>query len=827
MTTAPQADRATETVLQAAAVLSGYPRRLLTPVLSLTRDLGLGGEGLDALLEHLGGSRQADDFQTLADVIAWYRNEGAPAVADAVMAPMRPTPVQRPAPPPEPAVRAETTAVPGEIQSHIITLLSEKTGYPPEILGEDLDLEGELGIDTVKQAEILGLLFQHYSLELPESTVLREASTIAKVAELMTRLRGDVAEPLSTASQGDIAAPERQIGPGLVPGRFWRAKPVPLERKVVPFSLQEGLVVLTDDGQGLAEATATRLRESGFTPRIVALGEPLSMDRVAGFIHLAPAGIPPAFPADLEQVQNHTALAARQAFLALKALQPEGFAVSVSRVDGVHGLMSRERNPIPFGAHGVLKSWSHEKPECRVRCYDLQPSLMPDIAAQRLVDDLLSYDGPVEVGMAGREPCQLVYDAVDYAPSDAQLSADDVFLVSGGARGLTAACIIAVAQALGGGRFALLGRTALHPEGAKLAQCSEGELETRKQALTDEMQRSGERLTPVALERAWQPLMQSREICRTLTTLEALGATAHYLVCDVADPKAVGRAVQTCREELGAPTVVLHGAGIDRSRQLLDKSEEEFDLVYGVKVAGWWNLQTATRHDPVRLFTVFSSVVGRFGNAGQADYAAANGVLSAMAQQLKDTQHCRHLALAWTAWAETGMAARSDTLDRLTQAGIEPLATETGTASCVRAMTGAEQGELLVCGSLGALDRWQSLRTSDVARHRYFVDDIAELLPAQRLLARRRLSRSRDRFLEDHTVEQYPYLPAVMGLEGFAEAAQLLHPELSCRGFEDVTFQLPIKLTGATLDVELVAETIASPERVQVACRSAIPAHDL
>ncbi|WP_143300773.1 SDR family NAD(P)-dependent oxidoreductase, partial [Candidatus Entotheonella palauensis] len=337
--------------------------------------------------------------------------------------------------------------------------------------------------------------------------------------------------------------------------------------------------------------------------------------------------------------------------------------------------------------------------------------------------------------------------------------------------------------------------------------------------VAEEMRQAGQRVTPVALEQAWAPLARSRDVYRTLTALQTLGATAQYLACDVRHSEAVAQAVKLCREQLGTPTVVLHGAGVERSHQIADKSEEEFDLVHDVKVSGWWNLQDATRDDPVKLVANFSSLVGCFGNAGQADYAAANKVLNAAAQQMAGALSKRHLTLAWTAWAETGMAARGAALERLEQAGITPLSIETGTAACVQAMTGDAQGALLVCGSVGGLDSWQSFRTPRVAPETCLIEKVVEHQPAQRLLAYRQLDRSQDLFLNDHAINGSPYMPGCMGLEGFAQGAQQLHPGLTCTGFEDVTFTLPVKLTGPTFDLELVAETSESSEITRVACR--------
>lgn len=847
----PPAERAPgpSAVLAAAAALSGYPARLLTPTLHMERDLGMGPAAVAALCRHLHIAPRADLLK-LSDVAAAYVAAGEPPVSAQELAalsplpPMPPTPPQRqdPKPPSPPAADGAGTLGVAAVEAQIVHMLSEKTGYPPDTLAVDLDLEGDLGIDTVKQAEVLGAVFERYGMRLPEGAVLAQLNTIEKLARAISgqlQTTGGPGMPAAAEpSSRPAAAPEASASAPVDAG-FFRARPEPLADEPAPLTVAGGVVVLGvpgGDGGGLARAAAKRLRQRGFTPRIVAAGDPWPEETAVGLLDFSTGG-PAELPHEPQAAHRHAGDVVGGIFRALKAVPPTLFAASVSRLDGAHGFLSADRNPIPLAAHGVLKSYAHERPELRVRCYDLDPALAPATAGRRLVDDLLDQGGPLEVGLGPGGRSRLVYAPAELTAGP-ELAPDDVFLVSGGAGGVTAACMVALARELGGGRFALLGRTRLVDGATELAALSAAELEQRKQELGRELARQGQRPTPVALDQAWQPFARSREVSRTLAALEAAGATALYVECDVTDLAALTQAVERCRRQLGAPTVVVHGAGVERSRQTAAKSEEELAAVLAVKVDGWWNLRAATGRDPVRLFVSFASVVGRFGNAGQADYAAANAVLAGCAQQAADGGGGRHLALAWTAWSEVGMATRGDTLERLTQAGVEPLRVEAGSRAFVQALASDARGELLVANGLGSLDRWDSFRTAEPAatvehgEHGEPVDHggnghcggpllerLSEVVPGRRLRSPRRLDAARDVFLADHRIHGYPYLPGVLGLEGFAEAALCLHDGLACSGFEAVSFDLPLKLTGETLDTEVVAETEEEGEITRVRCR--------
>ncbi|MCS7010877.1 MAG: acyltransferase domain-containing protein, partial [Anaerolineales bacterium] len=90
--------------------------------------------------------------------------------------------------PSAPAVVATATPTPvkrDEIQAHLLAVVSEKTGYPTEALDLNLDLEADLGIDTVKQAELFALVREHYNIPRREDLRLSDYNTLAKVIDFV------------------------------------------------------------------------------------------------------------------------------------------------------------------------------------------------------------------------------------------------------------------------------------------------------------------------------------------------------------------------------------------------------------------------------------------------------------------------------------------------------------------------------------------------------------------------------------------------------------------------------------------------------------------
>ena len=83
--------------------------------------------------------------------------------------------------------------------------------------------------------------------------------------------------------------------------------------------------------------------------------------------------------------------------------------------------------------------------------------------------------------------------------------------------------------------------------------------------------------------------------------------------------------------------MLLHAAGLDISRAIADKEPREYDLVFDVKSDGLFNLLHAAEGMPLGAVVAFSSVAGRFGNAGQTDYSAANDLLCKIMSSFRTT----------------------------------------------------------------------------------------------------------------------------------------------------------------------------------------------
>jgi acyl transferase domain-containing protein/acyl carrier protein len=843
------ADPVQEKVLEIVARQTGYPREMLDLDLDLEADLGIDtvkqAETFAAIRAGWDIPRDENlrlrDFPTLAHAIQFvYDRRPDLAAARAAQVPADApvqVPVQVPAQVPADATPAVATAPgPDTVTESVLALIAEKTGYPREMLDLDLDLEADLGIDTVKQAEVFAALRGAYDIPRDENLKLRDFPTLAHTIQFVYQKRPDLrsgggaetVEPAAAAAAEATAAPA--AGPAEEPlAAYPRRLPAAVLRPPLAACKPTGVtlgpgsrVVVAFDEGGVGKALAARLGKLGVDVLAVEgapaaadleaqLGSWLAGGPVQGVYWLPALDREPTLAAlDLAGWREANRVRVKLLAATLRTLwdalgAPGSFLVSATRLGGRHGYDdSGAFAPLGGGVTGLTKAFGRERPEALVKAVDFPAGRQTATLADALVEETLGDPGAVEIGRAGgrRWTVGLVDrpfgEVLCGARPALRLGPDSLFVVTGAAGSIVSAIVQDLATAAGGGTFHLLDLAPepdpADPDLARFASDREG----LKRDLFERIKARGERATPALVEKELARLERAAAALAALTAVCSAGGTARYHRVDLRDGAAVAAALAEVRDA-GRVDVLLHAAGLEISRFLPDKPAAEYDLVYDVKADGWFNLMAGLGDLPLGAAVVFSSVAGRFGNGGQTDYSAANDLLCKQVSALRRSRpETLGLAIDWTAWGGLGMATRGSIPQMMAAAGIEMLPPAVGIPWIRRELLAGGGGEVVAAGRLGALTAERDPTGGlDPARLRpagVMVGRVTGMGVYSGLTVETTLDPAAQPFLDHHRIDGTPVLPGVMGIEAFAEAAVTLVPELRVAAVEDVEFLAPFKL---------------------------------
>ncbi|GIJ25223.1 hypothetical protein Vqi01_03850 [Micromonospora qiuiae] len=705
-----------------------------------------------------------------------------------------------------------------ELTNRLIQVVSDRTGYPEEMLSLDADLEADLGIDSIKRVEIAGLMLQ--SLSLPEGTdpdleSMRSGRTLRQIVTAFEQLTG-TGEPgpqlTGTGTErpfDPVPTDNRRIGRHLP--RVVTAPP-----PGTPGELADGAVVVVDRGCAVGAATVDRLRAEERPVLRVVIGpsgtpgadlvvddpaEPQAVsrllddlrqrtDRVAGLVHLAALTPPdPALDAAVDHVCGLFLLVrGLAADLETAARAGGGVVLAATGLGGHLGLDGvGPGGPASAALLGFLKSLAHEWPMVRVKAVDVPPGPAEQVAGH-LLDELTADDGVVEVGYRDGLRHTVAVAPADLVGRDRTepLGPDGVLLATGGARGITAEAVSALVERCPGGTVVLVGRSAVGEEDPATAGLTDPR-ELRR-ALLKRAQAAGEPHSPAAVEAAYRLLLGARAAAATVRRLRAAGARVEYLACDVRDPVAFGALVDDVYARHGCIDGVIHGAGVVEDRLVGDKELDSLRRVLITKLAPAEVLAARLRPEQLRFVAFFSSATARFGNAGQTDYAAANEVLNKLATELDARWPARVVAIGWGPW-ESGMVS-PELRRRFAERGVALIGVEVGRRCFVDELTYGRKGEteVIIGGSA-----WNPTPGRIVAG-----------TPPRPLAARARavtgdslryaFDLAHDTYLADHRLDGRPVVPFAMVLELVTEAAEAFFAPRTVTGVRDLRLRQGILL---------------------------------
>jgi 8-amino-7-oxononanoate synthase len=508
-----------------------------------------------------------------------------------------------------------------EVFAKVVETVARISAFPKETLKKEQTLVGELGFDSLMLVELDSAVGKTWPQlgGLPREIFKKETTVETVVSYIVSALQ----KPVS------MAMPEVEASAPVVSYQASvESAPVrSLSESVLSYSKP---ILLTQDGFGVAQVVARKLKELHVE---TALGTSATVGDFAGVIHLEPLG---SVGSPASSVVTATELAKR-----LTHEKSELF-VAVTSLGGDFGSRKIQKDSLTqAGLIGFTKALAQEWSEVLVKSFDVDLNLGPEKIANALVEELLSGDRTVEVGLSasGRNATMLREQSTQ---QPVLLTAHSVVLVTGGTKGLGLEFAQALAQKYGS-TIVLAGRSLATSEALRRVKASGAK----------------------AVSSVQMDTQRAAEVVAAVTAVKA---------------------------QFGRLDVVINSAGITADGPIEKKVASTIEQVIGTKVSGALALLDAIPE--LSLLVNIGSWAGRFGNAFQTDYSAANGMLSAMAAL--ETK-ARVVCLAFPPFEDSEMVKKIPAFRKaeLKAEGVTFLSNAEGLAAFLRAVeTGT--GEIVV-----------------------------------------------------------------------------------------------------------------------------------
>lgn len=530
-------------------------------------------------------------------------------------------------------------------------------------------------------------------------------------------------------------------------------------------------IYLTKDRAGIATAFKKEFKKRGLAAKIVdATPENIpDLPDAAGLVLIPDAFGEPGDHAGASQSLLTAFLMASKngPYLMASARAGGGFMTCISFLGGGFGFKYVETEPSPVygGMAGLAKTAALEWKPVLCHALDLPFDEKAIKKNTETAVELMMTRGAVETGLDSEHIYipELVSKPVSQ-PLEIGLDKSDVVVISGGARGVTAACAIALARQCRA-KIALLGRSKPPFEEPSWLNGMETPAQMKKAIFDNAFDPPPP--TPALVAAEYRRFAANRDIKANLARIQEWADEVAYYCVDIRDKDLVRTAMEKVSQQLGPVTALIHGAGVLEDKLICEKTPDQFKNVFETKINGLFALLSSVDQDKLKYLVMFSSVAARFGNTGQCDYAMANEVLNKVAQATQITHpQCRALAINWGPW-DGGMV--TDALKReFEKRQIELIPIQAGAHQMVSEMANADKSsvEVVVGGTISSQMPEPSSIMNNALTQTFSSQDSV--------------------IIEDHKIDQAAVVPLALMVDLMACGAEKNNPGLQFAGMEQM-----------------------------------------
>lgn len=643
-------------LLQVVSDKTGYPQEMLGMEMDLEADLSIDSikrvEIIGTLRSELGsfanGSANEDTImeqlagiKTLNGLVSWLTEAIGERTAVAPEKNGSSTEITASKP------QNKSTFSLEDLQKAILDIVSEKTGYPKEMLGLDLDLEADLSIDSIKRMEIIADLKTKIgfgeNMEQADDLMEKLAAikTLNGLATWISELNSETTEVKTISKEDNTTVP----APSMLSRLRFDITPTDAFLAQNTEILKGKRFAITQDNSQQTLAIKDILEKYGVIAELVDAERDL-MD-FDGLIMLD------TFSSSIKHsIIDHVDLIKKLDFDKAKWVYLiSDIPAHLQEIADARILRHHQGYP------GLFKSLAREFEQTTCRLISLSTTQDMDQIAEITLKEILTNDQPAEVIYRNgqRHQVDIIPSPLSTSLEEAHIQLDkkSVVLVLGGAQGITAELVKHMSQAYPC-TYILVGRSADPRNEASTLKEFEGM--KSKEEIRSFLIKSGKFTSPAQVEKETIRIFKNNQILRTIRDMELLGNTIIYQSLDLCDENGLSNLINSIYEKYDRLDGVIHGAGLLEDKLFKQKTTSSFGRVFDTKVKPLRVLAEQLRTD-CQFVVLFSSIASVYGNKGQTDYAAANSVLDDYANALDKKLKGKVISINWGPWKGAGMVS--------------------------------------------------------------------------------------------------------------------------------------------------------------------------
>lgn len=745
------------------------------------------------------------------------------------------------------------------VLADIKTIISQKTGYPLELLEDNADLEADLGIDSVKQAEIMAVVNEKYHFDFGtlELTTVRN---IAAIADLIL------------TEQEKSTSFEHKWELKFQPSDFYEMKRYSAQTitynraQEKQYSLdQKNILLIGDSIDGkLGQKMFTALQRTNnvvlISPKehdflavaklkqtineaLQKLGKLdciINLQGLTKFSTLQDYQQVSIWEAEVTKIYNGLFYTSKLAYEQLGQNKNSAYfsAVNIGNCFGVEN--SGELNPLGALTSGFVKALEKELRPFIAKVVDLGDGNVKSDALELLLQEFSSYGELIEIGMVAgirkgvvTRPISKEKAAVQRSGTKITLHESETVLVTGGGRGITYECAKQLSLTTGA-RLILTGRTSLPTGDEEFIKLSETEFENYRPKFMLEQKKTHPELTVVEILFKYERLKNARKLYENLVALKNLGVKFEYVQCDFSAENDVLALKEYLEENQITLSGIINGAGLPSFGKVNTKNEQAALNVVKVKAKTTFLLyQLFIAKNAPKFIVHMGSISGRFGMDGQVDYSAVADLLVKMSSNINYLSNTKSVVIGWPAWDKVGMATNEDVKKvQMYERGLSYISLAEGTQRFLEeTLCYSGENELLLFKNLGEKNLpLGQLKENLIATNVPLIQGNGKIgevanfpmlesvkkIDDTKIVANKELTLSKDLHLNEHLVKNISVLAGVFHVESAVELASLwakmLNKDLIPTKIVNFRFArfikvFPKRTVKLTLTAEMVQQT--------------------